>query len=437
MLRLINIFKEGHWSTGRLIIHAMASNDNNPSPKRIKLETCESQSNILDISMHTQSIVDQSAVAIPELQTDATVDVLSKEDEDSTQLEADDESGKQRSGKVRLPKKKYAVVLGYCGTNYHGMQIQKGVRTIEKELFSALQKSGCITEDIANNPDKGNFQRCARTDKGVHAARQVVSLNMHVPEPGTIDVINSHLPPDIRVLWIPNVTKGFNSYTAFTARTYHYISPTYAFMPKGQPSIDYRIDDVTLSNVNSVLQKFVGTRNYHNFTSRIAYTDGAAQRYIISFECGKPFVRNGLEFVTLAVRGQSFVLNQIRKMIGLTMAIVRGYTDGETTLPRAFSKERIDVPRAPSLGLYLDAVSFDIYNKKFQQTHTPLLWDHLDEKVNQLKEEHIHRQIIETEASTKEIYDWLKCLQVHTYDGTGFQSTTDNEHEQNDEVDAK
>lgn len=41
------------------------------------------------------------------------------------------------------------------------------------------------------------FQRTARTDKGVHAARQVVSLKMGVPE-NVEDKINEHLPKDMR-----------------------------------------------------------------------------------------------------------------------------------------------------------------------------------------------------------------------------------------------
>ena len=36
----------------------------------------------------------------------------------------------------------------------------------------------------------------------------------------------------------------------------------------------------------------------------------------LSVEIGEPFVWSDLEFVTLAVRGQSFMLHQIRKMIG-------------------------------------------------------------------------------------------------------------------------
>ena len=33
-------------------------------------------------------------------------------------------------------------------------------------------------------------------------------------------------------------------------------------------------------------------------------------------QCGEPFVMDGMEFCVLKVKGQSFMLHQIRKMIG-------------------------------------------------------------------------------------------------------------------------
>ena len=44
-----------------------------------------------------------------------------------------------------------------------------------------------------------HWQRAARTDKGVSAVGQVVSLKMITEPEGAVDRINSHLPPQLRV----------------------------------------------------------------------------------------------------------------------------------------------------------------------------------------------------------------------------------------------
>lgn len=77
---------------------------------------------------------------------------------------------------VRLKKYKYALLLGYNGRNYHGMQLNKDISTIELQLMQAFLNAGYITEDEAKEPYRFKFQRAARTDKTVSAVRQVVSL---------------------------------------------------------------------------------------------------------------------------------------------------------------------------------------------------------------------------------------------------------------------
>ena len=70
---------------------------------------------------------------------------------------------------------------------------------------------------------------------------------------------------------------------------------------------------------------------------------------VVSFE------RDGLEFAVITVKGQSFMLHQIRKMIGMAMAVTRGFT-GEDKVEETWKMDRIDVPRAPGLGLMLEEV---------------------------------------------------------------------------------
>lgn len=76
-------------------------------------------------------------------------------------------------------------------------------KTIEGELFEALVRAGAVSKDNSNDPLKVNFARAARTDAGVHAAGNIVSLKMitSIPdqEESMVDRINRELPADIRV----------------------------------------------------------------------------------------------------------------------------------------------------------------------------------------------------------------------------------------------
>ena len=52
------------------------------------------------------------------------------------------------------------------------------MKTIEEELFNALLKAKYITEEGFEQMQLTYFQRAARTDKGVSAARQIVSIKL-------------------------------------------------------------------------------------------------------------------------------------------------------------------------------------------------------------------------------------------------------------------
>lgn len=91
----------------------------------------------------------------------------------------DDDAKRVRTApEDRVKRRKCLMVLGYAGANYIGMQRNPNVNTIEEELLKALYKHKLITEDSFNQPQYAHFQRAARTDKGVSAARQCVSLKL-------------------------------------------------------------------------------------------------------------------------------------------------------------------------------------------------------------------------------------------------------------------
>ncbi|KAH4898863.1 hypothetical protein HBI56_153240 [Parastagonospora nodorum] len=131
----------------------------------------------------------------------------------------------------RRPKRKVAVMIGYSGTGYKGMQIDNKQKTIEGDLFTAFVAAGAISKANADDPKKSSLVRCARTDKGVHAAGNVISLKLIIEEEDIVEKINSHLSEQIRVWGIQRTTGSFSCYQACDSRWYEYLIPTHAFLP--------------------------------------------------------------------------------------------------------------------------------------------------------------------------------------------------------------
>lgn len=105
----------------------------------------------------------------------------SKNNEDPSSFMNIQFSAEEIAAEERKPKKKVAVLIGYAGTGYKGMQINHFEKTIEGDLFRAFVDAGAISKANASDPKKVSLMRCARTDKGVHAASNVISLKLIVP----------------------------------------------------------------------------------------------------------------------------------------------------------------------------------------------------------------------------------------------------------------
>ncbi|KAF8326398.1 pseudouridine synthase [Cantharellus anzutake] len=85
--------------------------------------------------------------------------------------------GKKPFDFSRHPRRKVALRFCYFGWNYSGLTIQEGntlMPTVESVLFNALAKARLV--DPAAGLEGCGWSRCGRTDRGVSAAGQVVSL---------------------------------------------------------------------------------------------------------------------------------------------------------------------------------------------------------------------------------------------------------------------
>ena len=135
----------------------------------------------------------------------------------------------------RYKRRKVAILLGYCGAGYQGMQKNPGARTIEGDLEEALYQAGAVPEADRAAPRRYDWARAARTDKGVSAAAQVVSGRFYVDPPGFIDRLNAQLAPQIRAYGYVRVTNSFNAKKFCDRRRYLYLLPVFALDPSAHP----------------------------------------------------------------------------------------------------------------------------------------------------------------------------------------------------------
>lgn len=241
-----------------------------------------------------------------------------------------------------------------------------------------------------------------------------------------IDALNRELPDDIRVFGVQRVTPTFDARMNCEARTYSYTLPTVSFAHyNDQTSMaDYRLPSDQLLKVNQVLAAFLGHTNFHNYTVDKQHFDRSSIRKIYTIACSEPFVLDGVEFARITVKGQSFMLHQIRKMVGFSLAVIREIIPLEV-LQRSLTAENFNVPTAPGLGLVLESLHFDKYNRTFGNLHGELDWNKYETEVERFRRDKIDPTIIQTEIRDQMMVNWLEFLVNHSFDE--YTGTVDEE----------
>jgi tRNA pseudouridine38-40 synthase len=402
-------------------------------------------------------------------------------------------------------------------------------KTIEGDIFTAFVKAGAISKANAADPKKSSLVRCARTDKGVHAAGNIISLKLIVEDPDIVQKINEHLSPQIRVWGIQRTIGSFSCYQQCDSRWYEYLLPTHSLIPphpssymgrklielaeqagdatgyserqsdlatfwddideqKIKPQLEtydeqlqkllrqalyeadavdlgdeveldpkgsetkinhadaelasseqantafssenglldggidkrrledaikslrsiylsskkaYRVSEYRLERLREILGAYVGTHRFHNYTIRMSYRDSSAKRHIKSFTVSKPFERDGTEWVSLKVHGQSFMMHQIRKMVGMASNMVRCGTNTER-IADSFRDVEIAIPKAPGLGLLLERPVFSSYNKRVEENFPDkeqIDFGKWETEMEEFKQREIYARIFREEES--------------------------------------
>ena len=107
------------------------------------------------------------------------------------------------------------LTLEYDGTGFSGWAAQPGLRTVEGELRSALDRVYRRWDGLAV---------AGRTDAGVHALGQVASLEAEggPPPERAAKALNGVLPDDVAAVACEEAPEGFSARFSATGRSYRY-----------------------------------------------------------------------------------------------------------------------------------------------------------------------------------------------------------------------
>ena len=161
----------------------------------------------------------------------------------------------------------------------------------------------------------------------------------------------------------------------------------------------YRIPPSRLRRVREALSLYEGTHNYHNYTVQKSFSDPSAKRVIRSFIVGAdPILIGDTEWLSLKVHGQSFMMHQIRKMVGMVALIVRCGCDPKRIV-ESYGPEKMSIPKAPSLGLLLERPTFDSYNNRAKRDlgKEPIDFDKFRKEMDEFKQREIYERIYRDE----------------------------------------
>ncbi|NWW98993.1 PUS3 synthase, partial [Caloenas nicobarica] len=251
-------------------------------------------------------------------------------------------------------RRRAALKIAYLGWGYQGFSSQENTQnTVEEQLFRALRTTRLV-------PDRqtARYQRCGRTDKGVSAFGQVISLDLrsNLKQPSSAEtagelryahMLNRVLPPDIRVLaWAP-VGPEFSARFSCLQRTYRYFFPRETL-------------DVAL--MHRAAQRYVGTHDFRNFC-KMDVANGVTnfQRTVLSAavtpadaDGAEKLPENPFGLWCFEVTGQAFLYHQVRCMVAVLFLIGQGMERPEII------DELLDVEKNPRKPQYSMAVEFPL-----------------------------------------------------------------------------
>lgn len=240
------------------------------------------------------------------------------------------------------------LTMRFNGSDFHGWQIQENAVTVQECTVKAI-------ETIIGS--RVTLNGCSRTDSGVHA--NMFCCNFRTDK--EIDCrklmrgLNAVLPDTVSVYGCERV--GIEFHSRFDCKGKEYIYKIWnseaknPFMKNLALHYPYKLDAEML---NEQAKDFIGTYDFSAFCS--SGTDVEDKTRTV-YDC--KVVRDG-DMVVFSVKGDGFLYNMVRIMVGTLLDINSGKIEKGTVKDIILSRDRKRSGiTAKAEGLYLNEVYYD------------------------------------------------------------------------------
>ncbi len=244
-------------------------------------------------------------------------------------------------------KRNIMLTMRYDGSRFHGWQIQENADTVQQEICSALKR--ILGEEITVNG-------CSRTDTGVHADMFCCNFRTETDKENDkiIKGLNAVLPSSIGIYDIKDMPYDFHA--RYDCKGKEYIYKIWNSKYKNPFLTEYALHypyELDVELLDRQAKDFVGTYDFSAFCAAGSSVQSTVRTIT---ECS--VTRQG-ELVTFSVKGDGFLYNMVRIMVGTLLDINSGKIP-EGSIGEIISscdRSRAGIT-AKARGLYLNRVYY-------------------------------------------------------------------------------
>lgn len=255
----------------------------------------------------------------------------------------------RRTGEQEALRRRLRLVVSYLGTGFHGFALQRGVPTVAGVLGDALEK-------VLRHPVE---LTCAgRTDAGVHAWGQVVSLDAAIG--ADLDrlerSLNKMLAPSVAVREVAWAPEGFDARYSAVFRTYRYSISCRAWPDPFIAATTWQVGaPLDLRAMQAASDPLLGEHDFSSFCHLSKRNPRSLVRRVLAAD----WYDLGCEQLRFEIKATSFCQQMVRSVVGLLVEVGMGRRKAGEMMGVIAAKERSAAgPVAPAHGLCLWEVGY-------------------------------------------------------------------------------